>query len=578
MVILGLSAYAHEASACVLRDGIPVALVEEERVNRQKHTWCFPEGAIIEVLRIAGASVEDIDIVTFFFRPWNELKGNLRHFVLNLPRSARLLSQRNGRDDLPFFERFRSMTGLRRHLRETFPGIRPSVTVQYIEHHLAHAASCFHISPFDRAAILTVDGRGEDVTALAAVGEGNRIEKRREWLVPHSLGHLYAAVTDFLGFKPFFDEWKVMGLSAYGTERRCGAFKEIVACTSDGGFSVDLDYFRFQTDGRDNWTSRKFQDSFGAPRLPHEDLDQRHCDIACALQRRIEEVGVHMATHLRAQTRLNSLVMAGGVVLNCLMNRKIVEDSGFKNFFFQPVANDAGTSMGSALYYHHAVLDRPRTFTFQSSYLGPEYTDVEIEAVLKASSVRYERSPNIAARCAALIAEGMVVGWFQGRMECGPRALGNRSIVADPRRADMKDILNARVKKREWFRPFAPAVLAEKAGAYFRLPADSPYMILVGDVLDEMKDRIPAVTHKDGTARVQTVHRSTNPLFWELISEFEAITGIGVVLNTSFNENEPIVMTPSHAIDCFLRTEFDALGIGNFLVRKTAGNPAGPSA
>jgi carbamoyltransferase len=442
--------------------------------------------------------------------------------------------------------------------------------VNFIEHHLCHAASAFFVSPYEDAAILTVDGRGESTSTMISHGRGNKIEKMVEIKVPHSLGHLYASITDYLGFKPFFDEWKVMGMSAYGKPTYVAQFDRLVELGDDGSYRLNLDYFNFHVKGGSSWLSEKFYAEFGPPKPKGEEFSQHGADIALALQKVVEKAGIHLANYAKRLTGSKHLCMTGGVVLNCLMNKRIVEETGFADFFFQPIANDAGTSLGSALYHYHHQLNQPRSFVFDSVYWGPEFTNDQIEPVLRAKGVRYQRSPNIAADTAREIAQGKIVGWFQGRMECGPRALGNRSITVDPTIAGMKDKLNARVKRREGFRPFAPSVLEERATEYFDLPKGkpSPYMILIADVKKGAEGKIPAVTHMDGTARVHTVSRQVNPRYWELIHEFEKIKGVPILLNTSFNENEPIVCTPEEAVNCFLRTEFDVLAIGDYLVVK----------
>lgn len=453
---------------------------------------------------------------------------------------------------------------------QTHFGLTHASKFNFIEHHLCHAASAFFVSPFKEAAILTMDGRGESTTTLMAVGQENIIRKIKEINVPHSLGHLYAAITDYLGFKPFFDEWKVMGMSAYGKETYTKDFEDLLKLTVNGEFRLNLKYFCFHTHGRSQWLSDLFLQKFGPKRNPEEPLQERHFDIAYALQRLIEKTGVELAQYLQVITGLENLCMTGGVVLNCLMNKKIIEQTKFKNFFFQPIANDAGTSLGSALYFYHQVLGKERNHSFASVYLGNEFDNGIIEEALKKRNVKYQLSPHIAKETARFIADGKIVGWFQGRMEAGPRALGNRSITVSPLDPKMKDRLNERVKKREFFRPFAPSVLEEKVHEYFVMPKNqlSPFMIVLGDVREDKRKIIPAVTHADGTARVHTVNRKVNPRFWELIAEFEKITGVPVLLNTSFNENEPIVCTPDHALDCFLRTEFDVLAIGDYLVVK----------
>ncbi len=569
MYILGLSSYAHEASCALIKDGIVKWVLEEERFNREKHTWRYPKNAIEICLNQEGISIEDIDHITFFWSPWREVSGNILHFLRYFPKTINLLFAPSSGADMTFFSRIGLKSNIGRCIQQHFNTVKP-VKVHFIEHHLAHAASAFFVSRFDEAAILTIDGRGESTCSMLSIGNKNKIKKLQEIKLPHSLGHLYAAITHYLGFRPFFDEWKVMGMSAYGTDKYCRMFEDILHFDKNGIYRLNLKYFKFHSHGQNQWLSDYFFEKFGPARDKDSPYNQRYFDIAYALQKTVEEAGLRLAQRLKNITGVSNLCMAGGVVLNCLMNKRIVEDSGFENFFIQPIANDAGTSLGSGLYYYHHILGKDRNFIFDSVYLGPEYSDEEIESILRKVGLKYKKVNDIAKETAVYIAEGKIVGWFQGRMEAGPRALGNRSIVVDPRDVKMKDRLNLRVKKREFFRPFAPSVLEEKVDEYFIMPKaqSSPYMILIGDVRRDKQTVIPAVTHADGTARVHTVSKKINPKFWQLISEFERLTGVPVLLNTSFNENEPIVCTPSDAINCFMRTDFDVLAIGDFLVEK----------
>ncbi len=569
MYILGLSSYSHEASCSLIKDGQIKFVIEEERLNREKHTWKYPANAIAKCLALEGITIQDIDHITFFWVPNREILGNATHFFKYFPESLNLLKGSSGGGELSFLTRVQLMNNIGRKVQEQFSLLK-TPRIHFIEHHLAHAASAFFVSPFEKAAILTIDGRGESTSTMMSLGDQNGIQKLLEIKVPHSLGHLYAAITDYLGFKPFFDEWKVMGMSAYGKDTYVADFANIVQLLSEGTYQLNLDYISFHTHGGNQWLSEKFLTTFGPRHTKGEAHSQHHYDMAYALQKTIEKAGVHLANGIYQRTKLDNLCMTGGVVLNCLMNKRIVEQTPFKNFFFQPIANDAGTSLGSALYYYHQVLNQPRKHVFDSAYLGMEYGQQEIEQALRSRGVKYVMTSNIAQETAKHIAQGKIVGWFQDRMEAGPRALGHRSIVVDPTNSQMKDKLNSRVKRREMFRPFAPSVLEEKAQEYFLMPKGqkSPYMILIADVLEDKKKILPAVTHNDGTARVHTVNRRVSPKYWELISEFEKISGVPVLLNTSFNENEPIVCTPENAIDCFLRTEFDVLAIGNFLVTK----------
>lgn len=566
MYVLGISSYSHESSCSLIHNGVVKSVIEEERLNREKHTWKFPVNAIQKCLAMEGISFDQIDHVTFFWSPYREIAGNVEHFLKFFPKSLNLL---RGSDEGSFFQRISSMQNVGKDIAKHLN--LPKVPhVNFIEHHLCHAASAFFVSPYKEAAILTIDGRGESTSTMMAHGRENKIQKLQEIKVPHSLGHLYASITDYLGFKPFFDEWKVMGMSAYGHDTYVKDFENILFLSEEKGYRLNLDYFGFHTYGQAKWVSDKFIQKFGPKRVAKSEYEQKHFDIAYALQKLVEKTGVHLANQIYNKTRSKNLCMTGGVVLNCLMNKKIVEQTPFENFFFQPIANDAGTSFGSALYYYHQTLDQKRNFEFSSPYLGDEYSNEEIEEVLKERQIKYVKSDNIARDAAKCIVENKIVGWFQGRMEAGPRALGNRSITVNPTDATMKDRLNERVKRREYFRPFAPSVLEEKAEEYFVLPKGqkSPYMILIADVREDKKDIIPAVTHNDGTARVHTVNKEINPRYWQLIKEFGDLTGVPVLINTSFNENEPIVHTPANAIDCFLRTEFDVLAIGDFLVTK----------
>jgi carbamoyltransferase len=567
--ILGLSSFAHESSCALLKNGEIRGVYEEERFNREKHTWKFPRLAISHALQQEGITIKDIDHFTFYWVPYKEVRDNLWHVLRYFPDSINLFKAPSGHPDLSFLPRIRAMQNVGQTIRDAF-ALQRTPRIAFIEHHLCHAASTFFVSPFKEAAILTIDGRGESTCTMMAAGKENHIRKIKEIRVPHSLGHLYAAVTDYLGFRPFFDEWKVMGMSAYGKDTYVEQFTKLINFAGQGEYLLDLRFFKFHTYGQASWLSDLFLKTFGPRRKENDPYEQRHFDIAFALQAVVEKTGVYLARSLHEVTGLSQLCMTGGVVLNCLMNKEIVEQTGFKEYFFQPIANDAGTSLGSALYFYHQVLGRPRSQEFSTVYLGNEFTNDEIERVLKTKNVTYHRSDDIAREAAQQIAQGRIVGWFQGRMEAGPRALGNRSITVNPTDSKMKDRLNARVKKREFFRPFAPSVLEEDMAEYFHVPKGqkSPYMILIGDVREDKKAVIPAVTHADGTARVHSVRRSDNPKYWNLINEFKKITGVPVLLNTSFNENEPIVCTPEDALNCFLRTEFDALAIGDYLVVK----------
>jgi len=570
MYILGLSSYAHESSCSLIKDGEIKSIIEEERLNREKHTWKLPILSIKKCLEMEKISINDIDHFTFFWQPKKEISGNLNHFIRYFPSTLNTLIASSGGGEMNSIERINAMKKIGNALQEEF-NLSNRPQIEFTEHHLAHVASSFFVSEFEKSAILILDGRGESISTSMYSGEKNKITKISETKVPHSLGHFYAAITDYLGFKPFFDEWKVMGMSAYGKDDYVEKFSNLIELSPNGQFRLNLKYFNFHTHGSSKWVSDYFIKEFGEKRSPDSEYDQRHFDIAFGLQRIIEKIGVHLANFLYDQTKTPNLCLAGGVALNVLMNREIILQTPFTNLFIQPIAHDAGTSFGSALYFYHHKLKKDRNFQFKHTYWGPEYSNVQIEKVLLDSNLTYHKSNNIAQETAQQIANEKIIGWFQGRMEAGPRALGNRSITVSPLKAEMKDRLNERVKRREYFRPFAPSILEERVSDFFEMPknTNSPYMILSGKVKEEKRKIIPAVTHADNTARVHTVNSNDNLKYWNLINEFGKITGVPVLLNTSFNENEPIVCTPTEAVDCFLRTDFDILSIGDFLVEKT---------
>lgn len=556
MLILGLSAFSHESAAVLLLDGRVIAFVEEERLNREKHTAAFPERAIRKVFKIAGLKFMAVDQITFFWRPGLELRGNLRLILSYFPQSLNLLVGPSGSERYSPLQRIGSVLNLKFYLDRVSPvlGAKP---VFYCPHHLAHAASSFYLSPFKKSAILTLDGRGEATTSLLGLGEARKIKVLYQEKIPHSLGLLYSAVTDYLGFKAFSDEGKVMGLSAYGDSRNFRQMKRLVKFLPGGRIRLNLKYFRFHTHGRKRWFAP------GINKL----LGQDKKNIAKALQLVLEQGAVHAARHLYRLTRLPNLCLAGGVALNCLMTRKIREETGFKNIFVVPTPHDAGAALGSALYFYHRFSSRPRRYGLASVNWGPAYSDRQIKRVLTAKKLPFKYVKDISSEAAKLLAGGKIIAWFQGRMEAGPRALGNRSILADPRQKRMKAELNRRVKHREWFRPFAPSVLTEEALNWFDT-ADSPYMISIARTKTAKRRLIPAVTHIDGTARLQTVSKKTNPRYWRLINHFFRLTGVPVVLNTSLNDREPIACSPEDAVRTFLGTNLDYLAIGHYLVSR----------
>lgn len=588
MYILGISRH-HDSAAALIKDGQIIAAAEEERFNRQKHFGGFPHLAIQYCLNEAGISLGDIDHVAYFWERWAELFHATKHFLRYFPGTLAALKRGNGQSMMQTIQKdglqdhyddYNPGGAVLLHIQRTFTlskllrealGYTGSVKykVHLLDHHLCHAASTFFPSPFHGAAIFSVDGVGSDGTCtLLGIGHGNQIKVLRRVKYPHSLGAMYSVITEYLGFYPNGDEGKVMGLAAYGTERYLNDFRQLVQLQPDGRYALDLSWFQHHLTAKHK-VSQKFIDKFGPPR-PHvrEPISQHYADIAYALQKVLEETGLHIARWLHQKTGIPNICMAGGVALNSVMNGRILQETPFQQFFAQPAASDSGTALGAALYVSHAMLNQPRQQN-NCMYLGPCFSETDIEVALRENNLAYERIDDIVYHVAKQIADGKIIGWMQGRMEYGPRALGNRSIVADPRNPDSKSRLNEKVKHREPFRPFAPSVLEERSGEYFDSTYPSPVMLLVFDVHEHLHDVVPAITHYDGTARVQTVSESSNPMYWRLIKAFETITGVPMIVNTSFNDNnEPIVCTPTDAINCFLNTDLDGLAIGSFWVEK----------
>ena len=568
MNILGISAFYHDAAACLLRDGEIVAAASEERFTRKKHDPDFPIHAIRSCLEQGRIRADDLDYVGFYEKPFIKFKRILFTHLACFPWSLK-----------PFLKAIPSW------LQEKL--IIPSLIrdkigyegeVLMIEHHLSHAASSYLLSPFRESAILTVDGVGEWSTATYGRGEGNAIRLFREIRFPHSLGLLYSAFTYYLGFTVNSAEYKVMGLAPYGEPRYLDQVRRLIEVRPDGSFHLDMRYFNYLVGL--TMTNSKFDDLFGGPpRSPEAPLDQRHKDIAASVQRVTEEVMLQMARHLGRETGSPNLCLAGGVALNCVANGKILREGPFEHLFIQPAAGDAGGAIGVASYIHHTLLKNERSFVMRHAFTGPAYSDEEIRAFLDVNEIPYVAlsREELLRRVARLVADQQVIGWFQGRMEFGPRALGNRSILADARNPENRDRVNLKIKFRESFRPFAPAVLRERCEEFFELKEESPFMLLVAQVRPDRRV-IPSVTHVDGSARVQTVDRETNPLFYDLVAEFDRLTGVPVLINTSFNvRGEPIVCSPSDAYRCFVQTGMDVLVMGSFLLDKSNPLPRIPS-
>jgi len=585
MIILGLNAYHGDSSACIIMDGKLVAAVEEERFRRVKHWAGFPTEAIKYCLQEAGAKVSDIDHIAVNRNP-----------TANLLKKALFAFQKHPSLDL-IKDRLKNasrMRDIKSKLAEEFR-IEPTkakAETHHVEHHVAHLGSTFFVSPFDKAAVVSVDGFGDFVGAMWGRGEGNKLEVRDRVFFPHSLGLFYLSLTQFLGFPKYGDEYKVMGLSSYGKPVYLDKMKEIVRLDGDGKFKLNLDYFIHHSEGVTmTWEagepnmgpvySQKIETSLGPARKREEPISKSHENIAASLQSIYEEAFFHLLNHVYEETRIPVLCLAGGCAMNSVANGKIFDKTPFKQVYIQAAAGDAGGALGAAYYVWNQVLGNKRDFVMDTAYWGPQFSEAELSYELRVMSDelnkqecavrKIDNGDELCKLTAKEVAQGKVVGWFQGRMEWGPRALGNRSIVVDPRRAEMKDVLNARIKRREPFRPFAPSILLEKTGEYFEKDYPDPFMIKVYPVRPEKRSVIPAVTHVDGSGRLQTVRKEDNPLYWQLIKEFENLTGVPVVLNTSFNENEPIVCTPQEALDCFLRTKMDVLVLGNYFIRRKGG-------
>jgi carbamoyltransferase len=583
MMILGINAYHGDVSAVLIRDGLLVAAVEEERFRRVKHWAGFPRESIHMCLELAGVTPREIDHFAVSRNPRANLLRKAIFTLRNRPSLGLVWDRaKNSRRVHEVAGAIAAALGLD---REQVGG-----RMHRVEHHPAHLASTFFVSPFEEAAVCAIDGFGDFVSTSLAIGRGTALEVLERVHFPHSLGLVYLAMTQYLGFPKYGDEYKVMGLAPYGEPDYVGPLRRLIKLKPGGGFELDLSYFRHWSDGVSmTWDdgeptmgpvyTPKLEELLGPARRPDESLELRHEAIAASLQIVFEEAAFHVLNALHRKTRVRRLCLAGGCAMNSVMNGKIREQTPFEEVYIQPAAGDNGTALGAAFYVWHHVLGQPRRFVMDHSYWGPEFSDEEIgkELGIRGEELRrqgcrvWEIEDGEEELCrwtSERIAEGKVVGWFQGRMEWGARALGNRSILADPRRPDMREIINAKIKLREKFRPFAPSILEEALPDYFVGAVPDPFMIQVYPVRPDKRAVIPAVTHVDGSGRLQTVNRRTNPLYWRLLKAFEKLTGVPVLLNTSFNENEPIVHRPGEALDCFLRTRMDVLVLGRTVVEK----------
>jgi carbamoyltransferase len=574
MLILGLNMFHADASAAIVVDGEVKFAIAEERLNRRKHFGGFPALAVKACLDAVGAKISDVEHVAVGQDSDANLVRKVQYALNNPAKILNLirLRQRKG-----------AMRDVRSLLRKALDVDAQQLKFQehHLEHHIAHIASSYYCSPWERAAGFSYDGSGDFVSTMLARCEGTEIEVLERVFLPHSLGSFYTMICEFIGYTKYGDEGKVMGLAPYGTDRYYGEISNIVAARN-GGFQLDLSFFKplgsnqgmqVLPDGTVRLArhySEKMEQRFGQPREPYAEITQREMDLAFGLQHQFEEIFFHLINRLYETVLVDNLVLAGGCALNSVANGKLFDRTPFRRTYIQPAAGDEGLAIGAALHTYHSALKQPRRHQLKHSYLGPEFSETRVLTALQDAGLEYHQMNrnDLLEETAEHIAIGNVVGWFQGRMEWGPRALGNRSILAHPGRADMKDILNARIKHREWFRPFAPSILAEYQHEYFEHDHPSPFMLHVYKIRPEMRKALSAVNHVDDTGRLQTVTREENPIYYDLISAFHRKTGLPVVLNTSFNENEPIVCTPEEAIDCFQRTRMDVLAIGPFLVIK----------
>jgi carbamoyltransferase len=579
LIVLGLNAYHADAAACVVRDGVLVAAIEEERFRRVKHWAGVPTQSVRWCLREAGISLSDVTHIALNQDARANLSSKLAFVLTRRPDLTLILDRLRNKK-----AREAADIALARALGEPFNG-----EVRFVEHHLAHVASAFLASPFEEAAAVSVDGFGDFASAAWGFGRGSAVAVDDRIYFPHSLGIFYQALTQYLGFPHYGDEYKVMGLAPYGVPKFLPQMRRIVRVANDGRFELDLSFFRHaQKRVTYEWESGEpkvgvlyapaLVELLGSARTPLEDLAQRHMDIACSVQAMYEEACFALLNGVHRRYGVADLVLAGGCAMNSVANGKVYTHTPFKRLYVPPAAGDAGGAVGAALALWWQLDGDRRRLSMAHAAWGPEYDDAEIGALIDGRRAEIEAAgatiqletdeDALCTRTAQAIADGAIVGWFQGRMEWGPRALGNRSIVCDARRADMKDILNHKIKRRESFRPFAPSILREAVAEWFEVDDDVPFMTQVYPIRADKRGLVPAVTHVDGTGRLQTVTREANPLYYQLISAFRALTGIPLVLNTSFNENEPIVCAPQEALDCFLRTEMDLLAMGNWVITR----------
>ncbi len=575
MIIVGINAYHADASAAIFKDGKMIAAIEEERFKRIKHWAGFPQLAIEFCLKEVGVSYKDVDYFAIGRDPKAKMFQKLLYLAAHPSGSFSVINDRftNSRKVASIENELAIISGL--------PASSFTSKIKNVEHHRSHIASAFFASPFEEAACLSIDGSGDFSTTMTGIGKGNKINILRSVNFPHSIGIFYTAFTQLLGFPHYGDEYKVMGMAPYGNPQYTDQLHDVVKLTDDGLFKLNLDYFRKGTSGVISYDENNIPvvasmysplmiKKFGEPRKKDEPLTQYHKDLAASVQKMTEITIFHLLNHLHKATGLDSVCIAGGVAQNSVANGKITTNTGFKNVYIPSAGHDAGISMGAALYTQHQLLDLPRQEAIRSAFTGSRFTNEEIKKLLDAEGVTYAQltDEQMYEEVTECLIKGGVVGWMNGRAEFGPRALGGRSIIADPRRTDAKEILNSKIKRRENFRPFAPSILKEYVAEYFELNEEVPFMEKVFRIKKEKQAQIPAVTHVDGTGRLQTVDKNISPKYYALIETFRKKTGVPVLLNTSFNENEPIVNSPKEALACYLRTNMDMLAMENILIKR----------
>ncbi|MDH5388272.1 MAG: carbamoyltransferase [Gammaproteobacteria bacterium] len=581
MFILGINAYHGDSSACLIKDGEMVSASEEERFRRIKHWAGFPSEAIKSCLEQAGIDIGQVEHIAINSDPKANLIKKIGFTLSKRPEFSLIMDR---------LKNAKERASVKEELEKAFPAYQCKVTVHQVEHHQCHLASSFLVSPFEKAVVVSVDGFGDFASAAWGVGEGNVIKTDDRVYFPHSLGIFYQALTQYIGFPNYGDEYKVMGLAPYGEPVFLEKLREIVLLQKDGSFKLDLKYFRHHSEKIEyEWDNNSpsvgtlytsaLNDLLGCERKGSDSLDQVHMDLARSIQAMYEEAFFHLLNTLHNKYKIDNLALAGGCAMNSVANGKVYDNTPFKKCYIQSAAGDAGGAIGAAYEVWANLAKSKRTFVMDHSYWGPEYSGEYIENMLSSEQQqltaegcvvqRMDDEEELCKKTAQAISEGRVIGWFQGKMEWGPRALGNRSILGDPRRSDMKDILNLKIKRRESFRPFAPSILREVVPDWFETDDDVPFMMKVFKIKHDKQSEIPAVTHADGSGRLQTVNLSTNPRYHKLITAFGGITGVPIVLNTSFNENEPVVCTPDEALNCFLRTKMDVLVINDYYIERT---------